>query len=607
MGAQCCQSAGPEPGSIIYLDNAATTPVDPCVVKAMLPYLTTKFGNPSAITYAQGWEAKAAIEQARHEVAELFGAGHDNEVIFTSGATEANAIAIVGSMTSAGIDAKPHIVTSQLEHSCVLQSCRRLERLGQASVTYLGLSNRDGVTRAAEVKAALRPNTALVSIMLANNEIGVVNDIKGIAEVVAAHNGGATLLHVDGAQGIGKVPFSVKDHHIHLMSVSAHKWYGPKGVGALYIRRDVQDRLDAVVKGGGQEFGFRGGTQNVAGIVGMGCAAKLVKEGLEEEGKRIAELRDHALKRLRSELPAECPAHVTASMTERVPSNLHFAVPGCNAEDLLARVRKHVAFSSGSACAAAAESKGHVMSALGVPPEWPIFRLGFGRFTTRQETDQAIDVIVAAIKENFGTVEGVDAKELGPLAPTLEPAPEIANSDGGRKGSKMAQPSALDKLGASEDQVSSGMVVVGVVQNKHQEPTYIEWKHERSVIQVDKKWKGALDGLEKWTHLHILWVMGQEKSTKTSHVPQALYGEVPKVGIFACRCPQRPNKIAMSLVKLISVDTATLKVTVEGLDAINGSPVLDIKPYVAELDEFAKVRGRDSVLGQPEWNSKLQY
>jgi cysteine desulfurase len=616
-------SVGPS-RELIYLDNAATTPNDPRVVEAMMPYLTTKFGNPSAITYAYGVQAREAVEEARHRVARMLGASDDKEVIFTSGATEANFLAIVGSMTSeevrtraADSGKKVHIVTSLLEHSCVLNSCRYLEQIGVAEVTYLSIADRDGVTRAEDVKAALRPNTALVSIMLVNNEIGVVNEIDEISKVIQEHNGGSTLFHVDGTNGIGKIPLDVSEHSIHFLSCSAHKIYGPKGVGALYIHKEAQKRFNGLVKGGGQESGFRGGTENVPGIVGMGVAAHFAREELESDSKRLASMRDRALERLRAEVPAGCQVLVTGSLARRVPGNLHFAVPGCDSEELLAECRQRVAFSSGSACSASKKSSSYVMRAMGVPAEWPIFRLGFGRFNTQAEVDEALDVIIAAVRRLFDQAVASTAQGLQPLAKSLLPGGGAGEPDKRHSAQSTStvstaaslthriERSALDSLDSNNQSVS-GLTHIGVVENRHQKPIYIEWKHERSKIILDKKWATGLDGLNEWSHVHILWLMGGEETTKTSHVPQGLYDQVPKVGIFSCRCPQRPNKIAVTLAKLISVNEESAEIEVEGLDAISGSPVLDIKPYVAVLDDISLVR-RDSVVLQPGWNDQLQY
>ena len=459
----------------------------------------------------------------------------------------------------------------------------------------------------------------LVPFPSANNEIGVLNEVSDIAAMLQQKSKGAILFHVDGSQGVGKIPFNVRDHAIHFLSVSAHKWYGPKGVGALYVKSSAKHRLDALVQGGGQECGFRGGTENVPGIVGMGVAARLARESLEGgEGERLRALREYTLQRLEAGLLPRCRLRVNGSLDERIPGNLHFSVPGCNSEKVLARIREKVSFSSSSACSAST-GKSHVLQALGVPPAWPSLRLGIGRCNTKADVELACDAIVAGVNEFFSHETLESQGPLGPLQPNIELCPEPSadlNCCRPRPSAdlycprprpsvdfKSHQKSALDLLDKTR---VLGMQAVAIVENRHTNPLYINWAQEESQIKVTPQWRTALEGLEEYSHALIFWFMGRSEGPKETHVPQAQYANAPKVGIFATRCPQRPNPIACSLVKLLKVDHGTGVLLVRGLDAVRGSAVIDIKPYTQQMDDISIVRP-GSCVKQPEWTEVLTY
>jgi cysteine desulfurase len=410
----------------IYLDYHATTPVDPRVWRAMEPYFTTEFGNPASASHAYGWAASQAVQRARAQVAALIGAA-PKEIVFTSGATESDNLAvkgiadrhpsrgrqlgdprIAGGHPSPEIAARPqpdqregglskrwpshpgHVITTLIEHHAVLDPCVRLEREGFA-LTRLGV-DRDGRIRLAELEAALRPDTVLVSIMAVNNEVGVIQDMEAIGRMVRAHG---AAFHSDATQAVGKLPVDVRRWQVDLLSLSGHKMYGPKGVGALYVRDGLA--LDCQLDGGGHERGFRSGTLNVPGIVGLGEAAALAQAELEAESARIAALRDRLLERIVSRLDG---VSVNGSMTQRVPHNLHLTFHGVEAEALMMSMPE-LAVSSGSACSSAARSASHVLLALGLSPEQArgSLRFGLGRFTTSDEIDLAADRIVAATRQ----------------------------------------------------------------------------------------------------------------------------------------------------------------------------------------------------------------
>ncbi|HVC20042.1 MAG TPA: IscS subfamily cysteine desulfurase [Vicinamibacterales bacterium] len=380
----------------VYLDSHATTPVDPRVLDAMLPYFTERFGNPSSRSHAFGWAADEAVERAREQVAALIGANL-REVVFTSGATESNNLAIRG---VAAPKASGHVITAVTEHKAVLDPCRRLEREG-FRVTYLRVG-RDGLVDPDEVRAAIAADTILISIMAANNEIGVLQPIETIGRLARERG---LLFHTDAVQAIGKVPFDVKALGVDLASISAHKLYGPKGVGALYVRRR-HPRVEPVplADGGGQERGLRPGTLNVPGIVGLGAAAELCRLEMRAETDRLRGLRDRLLGGLDARVPG---LRVNGSMSERLPHNLNVAFPGVEGEALVMGL-KDVAVSSGSACTSASIEPSHVLKGLGLSDDMAraSIRFGLSRFTTEEEIDFAVDAVSRLV---------VRLREMSPL------------------------------------------------------------------------------------------------------------------------------------------------------------------------------------------------
>jgi cysteine desulfurase len=376
----------------IYLDYSATTPVDPRVVDAMLPYLREQFGNPASRSHSFGWEAERAVERAREHVAELAGAD-PREIIWTSGATEAINLALKG-VAQFYRDKGRHLVTVRTEHKATLDTARELERLG-FEVTYLDVQP-DGLLDLAQFEAALRPDTIVASVMLVNNEIGVIQDIEAIGEMC---RGRGILLHVDAAQASGKVPIDLEKLKVDLMSFSAHKTYGPKGIGALYVRRKPRVRLEAQIHGGGHERGLRSGTLPTHQIVGMGEAFRIAKEEMSSDNERIRSLRD----RLLAGLLDMQEIYVNGDMHRRVPHNLNVSFNFVEGESLIMAI-KEVAVSSGSACTSASLEPSYVLRALGRSDELAHSSIRFtvGRFTTRDEIDYAIDLLqrkVARLRE----------------------------------------------------------------------------------------------------------------------------------------------------------------------------------------------------------------
>ena len=370
----------------IYLDYAATCPVDRRVLDAMLPYFCDDFGNAASRTHVFGWRAEEAVEAARREIAATLNADA-KEITFTSGATESINLAIKGALEFLRESGKKHIITAVTEHKAGLDTCKHLERNG-CEVTYLPVG-ADGRVSAAQVKDAIRPDTALASLMLANNETGVLHPIAEIGEVTRA---AGVLLHVDAVQAFGKIPVDVEALKIDLCSLSAHKIYGPKGVGALYVRRrKPRVRLAPQVHGGGHERGNRSGTLNVPGIVGFGAAAKLARETMAAESARIFELREHLRRRLVSEIPH---AIVNGSLEHRLPGTLNISFAYVEGESLLMGL-KDIAVSSGSACTSASLEPSYVLRAMGLDDELAhsSLRLTVGRLTTRDELDFVIDLI----------------------------------------------------------------------------------------------------------------------------------------------------------------------------------------------------------------------
>ena len=376
----------------VYLDHHATTPVDPAVVGAMLPYLTEKFGNPSSRQHVFGQEAHAAVEEARAHVARLIGA-ETGDIVFTSGATESNNLAVRGVARGAGSRGR-HLVTTAIEHPAVLEPARRLEAEGfELTVVPAG---SDGLVAADEVARALRPDTVLVSVMAANNEIGT---LQPVAEIGLLCRERGILFHSDAVQAIGRVPVHVDESGTDLVSISAHKMYGPKGVGALYVRRARRPRirLQPQVEGGGQEKGLRSGTLNVPGIVGLGEAARLAAEAIAAgEPARIGALRDRLLAGLRAQISG---VEVNGSMERRLPGNLHVSIARAEAETLILSLGGRIAISSGAACAEAGGKGSHVLRAVGLADErvYTALRFGLGRFNDAREVDEAVEALAVAV------------------------------------------------------------------------------------------------------------------------------------------------------------------------------------------------------------------
>ncbi|HNN52528.1 MAG TPA: IscS subfamily cysteine desulfurase [Pseudomonadota bacterium] len=373
----------------IFMDYHSTTPVDPRVLQAMLPYFTTHFGNAASRNHAYGWTAEKAVDDAREQIGQLIGAS-GKEIVFTSGATESNNLALKGAAHFYK-DRGNHIITTQIEHKSVLDTCKRLELEG-FEVTYLPVES-DGRLRPEAVRAAMTDRTILVSVMLANNEIGTIQPLKEIGALVKEKG---ALFHTDAVQGIGKIPFDVSEIQADLVSLTAHKLYGPKGVGALYVRRKPRVRLEAQMDGGGHERGLRSGTLNVPGIVGFAKACELAQKEMATESARIASLRD----RLESSLMKALP-HVfrNGSAEHRLPGNANLSFAYVEGEGLLMAL-KDVAVSSGSACTSASLEPSYVLRALGIGEELAhtSIRFGLGRFTTDEEVDFVIQLTTDKVR-----------------------------------------------------------------------------------------------------------------------------------------------------------------------------------------------------------------
>ena len=367
----------------IYLDYSATTPVDPRVAEKMIPYLVEKFGNPASRSHAFGWEAEAAVEAAREEVAKLVNADA-KEIVWTSGATESNNLAIKGAANFYSSKGK-HLITVKTEHKAVLDTCRELERQG-FEVTYLDVQE-NGLIDLEVFKAALRPDTILVSVMFVNNEIGVIQPIAEIGEICREKG---IVFHVDSAQATGKVEIDLSTLKVDLMSFSAHKTYGPKGIGALYIRRKPRVRLEAQMHGGGHERGFRSGTLATHQIVGMGEAFRIARLEMVEENQRIKALRDRLLEGV-SDIEQ---VFLNGDMEHRVAHNLNASFAYIEGESMLMAI-KDLAVSSGSACTSASLEPSYVLRALGRDDELAhsSIRFTLGRFTTEEEIDYAIKLL----------------------------------------------------------------------------------------------------------------------------------------------------------------------------------------------------------------------
>ena len=376
----------------IYMDNNSTTPCDPRVVEAMIPYFTESFGNAASRNHPFGWKAEEAVESARETIAKLIGARSGKEVVFTSGATESDNLAIKG-VASFYKSKGNHIITCKTEHKAVLDTCKRLEREGFV-VTYLD-TDKEGRVSAEQVREAITDKTILVSIMLANNEVGSVQPIEQIGKVTREHG---VLFHCDAVQGVGKVDFNVERMNVDLASITAHKMYGPKGVGALYARRSKpRVRLTAEMDGGGHERGMRSGTLNVASIVGFAKAAEIYIEGWKEEASQIRSLRN----RLRQRFWAELDEIFLNGSDDpwRHPGNLNVSFAFVEGEALMMAI-KDVAVSSGSACTSASLEPSYVLRAMGVGEELAhtSIRFGIGRFNTEEEIDYVADLVIRQVK-----------------------------------------------------------------------------------------------------------------------------------------------------------------------------------------------------------------
>jgi cysteine desulfurase len=374
----------------IYLDNQATTPVDDRVLAAMLPYFTKQFGNPSSVGHIYGWEAEAAIKHAREILANAIHATPE-EIIFTSGATEANNLAIKGVAESYLAQGR-HIITLQTEHNAVLDPCHYLRSLG-FEVTFLPVES-DGLIDLNLLGKTLRSDTILVSVMAANNEIGVLQPLEAIGNLCHTHQ---VLFHTDAAQAIGKIPLDVEAMHIDLMSLTAHKAYAPKGIGALYVRRrNPRVQIAPQIHGGGHERGLRSGTLYPPQIVGFAKAVELAIAEMPAESQRLTELRDRLWQRV-SQLDG---IHLNGHPTQRLPGNLNISVEGIDGQALLLGVQSAIAVSSGSACTSAKIEPSHVLQALGLSDElaYASMRFGIGRFNTVEEVDLAADVVVETVR-----------------------------------------------------------------------------------------------------------------------------------------------------------------------------------------------------------------
>ncbi|HEY2015619.1 MAG TPA: IscS subfamily cysteine desulfurase [Bryobacteraceae bacterium] len=372
----------------VYLDYHATTPVDPRVLDRMLPFFGPKFGNAASRSHSFGWEAEKAVELARRRVAELAGAT-PREIVFTSGATESNNLALKGVLEAAG---GRHIVTMATEHKAVLDPARYLERLG-SRLTVLA-PRSDGLLDLDELRRAIEPDTALVSVMFANNEIGVIQPVRQIGAICRERG---VLFHSDAAQAFGKVPVRVLEDGIDVMSLSAHKMYGPKGVGALYVRkRNPRVRVAIQMHGGGHESGMRSGTLNVPGIVGFGEACAIAGQEMAEEAARLGQLRDSLKTQLEGALEG---VYVNGSLEHRLPGNLNLSFAHVDGESLLMSL-PDVALSTGSACSSATVEPSHVLRALGIGEELAhsSLRFGLGRFNTQEEVDYVAGRVAESVR-----------------------------------------------------------------------------------------------------------------------------------------------------------------------------------------------------------------
>ena len=382
----------------VYMDNHATTPVDPRVLEAMLPYFTNQFGNAASRNHSFGWQAEQGVDTAREQVAALINAT-PKEIIFTSGATESDNLAIKG-VAEMYREQGNHIITAVTEHKAVLDTCKRLEKHG-CQVTYLPVS-KEGLIDLDELRATITDKTVLITIMYANNEIGVLQPIEEIGKIAKEKK---VLFHTDAVQAVGKVPFDVQKMNVDLASISAHKMYGPKGVGALYVRRrNPRVQLSAIIDGGGHERGMRSGTLNVPGIVGFGAACEVAQKEMPAEMERLRGLRDRLHQGITSRLDEIYP---NGSMEHRLPHNLNVSFAYVEGESLLMGIND-IAVSSGSACTSATLEPSYVLKALGVGEDLAhtSIRFGLGRFNTEEEVDYVVDRLAETVSR---------LRELSPL------------------------------------------------------------------------------------------------------------------------------------------------------------------------------------------------
>ncbi len=374
---------------LIYLDNNSTTPCDPRVVETMVPFFFEKHGNAASRSHQFGWEAEDAVDYAREQIAQLIGA-EDKEVIFTSGATESNNLAIKGVFEMYAKKGN-HIITAETEHKAVLDTCKHLEKVG-AEVTYLKVQE-DGTVSLTDLEAAMKPSTILVTLMWANNETGVIQDMPGIAALCEKHG---VLFHSDATQAVGKIPTIAREIGVHLMSFTAHKMYGPKGVGALYVsRKNPRVKVTAQIDGGGHERGMRSGTLNVPGIVGFGKAAEIARLEMAQDAERLSKMRD----RLQAELIKLEETKVNGNENSRMPHVANISFKHVEGEGLMMTFNQSIAVSSGSACTSASLEPSYVLVGMGLGDDLAhsSIRFSLGRFTTDEDIDRAIDLVANGV------------------------------------------------------------------------------------------------------------------------------------------------------------------------------------------------------------------
>ena len=374
----------------IYLDHHATTPLDPEVLKAMMPYFTEKFGNPASLTHAFGWEAEAAVDLARESIAKSLNSPSKDTIFFTSGTTEANNMVLLG---LAHHSAKPiHIITQKTEHKCVLETCKALQKEGH-EVTFLDVDEL-GVVKMDDLKKSFKPHTLLCSIMTANNEVGTIQPVREIGKLCREHK---VYFHTDSAQAVGKVPVDVVKDNIDFLTFSGHKIYGPKGVGGLFISPQVHHPLKPLTFGGGQEKGLRSGTLNVPGIVGLAKALEISIQNMSEETARLQSLRSFFMEEILKSIPG---TKLNGPLTKRLPHNINFSFEGVKSDDLI-RSLPQIAIASGSACGSGNVEPSYVISAMTHDPKRATgsIRIGLGRWTTQEEVDKAAGLIIDKVKK----------------------------------------------------------------------------------------------------------------------------------------------------------------------------------------------------------------